>query len=49
MSYLIIILVLAGMLAAGDRIIRWIDSFLARHVLKYNGTEEEEEEEEKHE
>ncbi len=48
MSYLIIILVLTAMLAAGDRVIRWIDSFLARHVLKYDGTEEEEEEE-KHE
>ena len=45
MSYLIIILVLAAMLAAGDRVIRWIDSFLARHVLKYDGIEEEEEEE----
>ena len=45
MSEVIIIILFAGLLAAGGWIVRRIDSFIDHHVVKYDKTEKEEDSE----
>ena len=49
MSDVIMIIVFMAMLLAGTGIFKEVDSFIARHVIKYTGIKEEEHEHEQSE
>ena len=46
MRTLILIIAFAGVLLAGDVVMKFVDSFIARHVVKCNGNDAEEQEHE---